>query len=245
MYGGVTDVCVAAIGRGGADFWKRLGASQDGLALIEFGMSLPVLLLLGLAGLETANYSLAHLRVSSIAAMAADNASRVRESIDESDVNDLMVGATMSGDTIAFQANGRVILSVIEPSPDNMRQWIRWQRCSGALTDQSEHGRPLTAAGTIIKNGTEVYQTDRVSASTNPSAQNRSTLVGVRAGDAVIAAQPGSAVMVAEAVYRYRPLVPGSYLTDREIRYTSAYNVRQRVDQTLRNAGRMTPLSCG
>ena len=50
--------------------------------------------------------------------------------------------------------------------------------------------------------------------------------------------------MVVEVVYNYQPIIPNSFLTGRQIRYESAFNVRQRVDQTLRNAARITPQSC-
>ena len=50
--------------------------------------------------------------------------------------------------------------------------------------------------------------------------------------------------MVVEVVYNYQPIIPNSFLTGRQIRYESAFNVRQRTDQSLRNAGRNTPKSC-
>ena len=71
--------------------------------LVEFALSLPVLTTLVLVGLETANLAMAHLRVSNIAMLASDNASRVRDSIDESDVIELLIGAKMTGDSIGFR----------------------------------------------------------------------------------------------------------------------------------------------
>ena len=50
--------------------------------------------------------------------------------------------------------------------------------------------------------------------------------------------------MVVEVVYNYQPIIPNSFLSGRQIRYESAFNVRQRVDQTLRNQNRITPRSC-
>ena len=79
---------------------------------------------------------MAHLRVSNIAMLTADNAARVRDSIDEANVIELLTGAKMTGDNIDFRQNGRIILSSIEPNtagPDGTStgQWIRWQRCDG------------------------------------------------------------------------------------------------------------------
>ena len=80
----------------------RCATATSGLALIEFAFSLPVLLTLGLFGLETANFAMAHLRVSNIAMLTADNAARVRDSIDEADVIELFTGAKMTGASIDF-----------------------------------------------------------------------------------------------------------------------------------------------
>src|SRR5688572_21166983 len=94
-----------------ARFARSLRDDRSGLAFIEFAFALPVVLALGLLGLETANYAMSNLRVSNIAMLTADNASRVRDSIDEGDVVELMTGAKMSGSNINFAANGRIILT--------------------------------------------------------------------------------------------------------------------------------------
>ena len=60
---------------------RRLRRDERGVALIEFAISLPVLLILCMFGLEAANLALTHLRISQIAMLVADNASRVRTSI--------------------------------------------------------------------------------------------------------------------------------------------------------------------
>ena len=227
-------------------FGRNLGRCESGLALTEFAFSLPILLILGLSGIETANFAMAHLRVSNIAVMAADGAARVRDSIDEADVTELLTGAKMTGDGIEFAQNGRIILSTIEPTPTGGLQWIRWQRCMGALnyTNPNNATRPLTAEGTVIANGTEIYRADRSTPSSAPSSPDSATLAAVGSGSTTIAAQPGTAVMYVEVVYQYQPIVPNSFLAGRRITYRSAFNVRQRVDQTLRNVGRITPRSC-
>ena len=141
-------------------FAARLRGCDGGLAFIEFAMSLPVLVTLGLCGLETANLAMAHLRVSNIAMLTADNASRVRDSIDEANVIELLTGAKMTGDSIEFRQNGRIILSSVEtdndaaitarqqcggcdtsnPARPTADQWIRWQRCDGARNVTSAYG---------------------------------------------------------------------------------------------------------
>jgi len=226
-----------------------LRSCTSGVALLEFAFALPVVMALGLMGLETANYAMAHLRVSNIAMLTADNAARVRESIDESDIVELFTGAKMSGASINFAANGRIILSDLEPTGagSGNPQWIRWQRCDGALnySNPTANMRPRTAAGAAITNGTEIYNADRFTPNTtNPSSDVTSPVIFGMGSTTTIAAQPGSAVMVVEVVYNYQPIIPNSFLAGRQIRYESAFNVRQRSDQVLKNGGRITPRSC-
>jgi len=230
-----------------ARFAGSLRDCRSGLAFIEFAFALPVLLALGLLGLETANYAIANLRVSNIAMLTADNAARVRESIDEGDVTELLTGAKMSGSSIDFAQNGRIILTDLEPTTTGGLQWIRWQRCDGALNYTSSVAalRPLTAGGAAITNGTEIYGTDRVAASTAPSSPTKASLTQVGSGSNVISAQAGTAVMHVEVAYNYQAVIPNSFLANRRISYVSAFNVRQRTDQTLRNINRITPKSCG
>ncbi|HEY0324802.1 MAG TPA: pilus assembly protein [Allosphingosinicella sp.] len=222
---------------------RDLRGCNSGLALTEFALSLPILLALSLYGFETANLAIAHLRVSNIATLTADNAARVRDSIDEANVIELMTGAKMTGSGIDFAANGRIILSDFERTQNN-RQWIRWQRCDGALNVNSSYGRPKTAANGDIVNGTEHLAADRIAPSNAPSSPHHATLTQIGPPGRQIAASSGTAVMVVEVVYNYQPIVSERLFGPRQIRYESAFNVRQRNDHSLRNAGRVTPRSC-
>lgn len=227
-------------------FAGSLRDCRSGVAFLEFAFALPVLLALGLLGLETANYAMANLRVSNIAMLTADNAARVRDSIDEGDITELMTGAKMSGSTINFAQNGRIILTDLEPTSTGGKQWVRWQRCDGALNYAGTNTalRPLTAAGAAITNGTEIYGTDRTTVSTAPSSETKATMTSFGSGTNVISAASGTAVMVVEVAYNYQPVIPNSFLAGRQITYTSAFNVRQRTDQSLRNINHVTPKSC-
>jgi Flp pilus assembly protein TadG len=202
----------------------RLRADTSGLALTEFAFSIPILLTLGLFGLETANFAMSHLRVSNIAMLTADNAARVRDSIDEADVIELFTGAKMTGQSISFAQNGRIVLSSIEPNTAgaggaSTGQWIRWQRCDGARNFNSAYG----AQGT---------------------GQNNASLQSVGPATSPISAASGTAVMVVEVSYIYQPIIPNSFLSGREIRYESAFNVRQRVNQAITNNGGATARNC-
>ena len=229
-----------------AHFAGSLRDCRSGVAFLEFAFALPVVLALGLLGLETANYAMANLRVSNVAMLTADNASRVRDSIDEGDIVELFTGAKMSGSNINFAQNGRIILTDLEQHSGGTLQWVRWQRCDGALNYAATPTalRPMTSGGTVISNGTEVYNSDRTTNSSAPSSEAKASLTSVGSGSNVISAQAGTAVMVVEVAYNYQPVIPNSFLTGRRITYVSAFNVRQRNDQTLRNINRITPKSC-
>ena len=226
-------------------FARSLRRCESGLALTEFAFAIPILLTLGLVGMEVAWLTLAHLKVSNIAMMTADNASRVRDSIDEGNITELFLGATMAGQSMNFGARGRIILYSIEPNAANTRQWIRWQRCTGSKVVAPTYGRPKTASGTNIVNGTEIYQTDRQTPSTNPSSETGATATAIGPTGNQIAAASGTAVNMAEVHYDYQPLLAGNMLGNITITRVAAFNVRQRTNQSISNGARITPASCG
>lgn len=225
---------------------RRLRDCRSGLALTEFAFSLPILLALALYGFETANLAIANLRVSNIAMLTADNHARVRESIDEANVIEVLTGAKMSGAGIGFAPNARIIVTSLEPTSDGTSQWIRWQRCDGALNVASNYGGPRTSTGALITNGTEFFATNRTSVSSAPSSQaHASARIGpVGPAGRQIVAQPGNAVILVEVIYNYQPIVGDWVFGATQIRYENAFVVRQRTDQSLRNANRITPRSC-
>lgn len=226
----------------------RLLRSERGVAYVEFALALPVLLGVGLVGLEMVNLVVTHLRISNISMMTADNASRVRDSIDEADVIELLTGAKMTGQNMRFAENGRVILSSLEEVPTGTYQWIRWQRCDGALSVNSSYGFSLDKDGNPILDGTEIKASDRTSPSSRPSAPegsiNHSKMTEMGPDGNRIAAPGGTAIMVAEVVYRYQPILFKETMGDMKIRYINAFNVRQRANQVLGNAGKITPARC-
>lgn len=209
------------------DKFRRLADDRSGTVLVEFAMALPLLLACGLVGIEVANFTIANLRVSQIAMSTADNAARVRDSIDESDINELFIGARLIGTQIRFGDNGRIILSSLEPK-STTGQWIRWQRCYGMKNVGSTYGAPRDAAGTVIADGTE---------RTKPSSEVASTMTAMGPATNQIQALNGTAVMFVEVVYDYQPIVWNNLLGNRTLSYTAAFNVRQRSDQVLRDGG--------
>lgn len=228
-------------------FLTSLRRDRRGLALVEFAITLPVILLLGYGGIEMVNFIVANMRVSQIAMTVADNAARVRTSIDEADIDDIMIGAKKIGESIGFAANGRIILSDLEQrtnttgtgstgvvtaaNPNGYRQWIRWQRCAGALNVTSSYGFPLNASGAAVTNLDDTTNAD------HGAVETRSIIDGMGPTGNQIAAYTGTALMVVEVVYTYQPIVPIDFFGTKTIRRVQAFNVRQRTAFPLRNDG--------
>ena len=197
----------------------RLVRDTRGVAMIEMAIGLPVLLIAGLGGLEVSNLVLAHMKVSRIASMTADNASRVRDSIDESDIVELFTGAQLASGSLDLRSNGRIILSDLQQNDAKTGQWIRWQRCYGNKGVNSSYG--VQGAG-----------------QNNASLQSMS-VTGPPARS--IAAATGTSVMFVELQYDYRPIISGVYGGfNQTIKYVSAFNVRKRPNGDPTNTTALT-----
>ena len=204
---------------------RSLRRDTGGGVMIEFAFVAPVLLIAGLGSLELANLTLAYMRVSDIAIKVADNSARVRVSIDESDINEIFTGAKEMGKPINFAANGRIILSSVEPlvggtPPKVTNQYLRWQRCTGAYPVNSTHGSEGDGAtGTGQAAGYGVPGGGKIQASMN------------------------SAVMLAEVVYKYQPLISDGWFGPIVIRQVKSMPVRQRTDQIVKNGSNLPAAS--
>lgn len=204
---------------------RALFGDQRGVAMIEFAYALPVVLLLGLGGMETANYALTHLRISQMAITVADNAARVNLRIDEAQVEEAFLGADLVADNLDFEENGRIVLSSLQANGQvapNEGQMIHWQRCFGDLAVAPAYG--LEDKG----------RTDATLPAMGPAGRQ-------------ISALPNTAIMFAEVSYRYRPLIGASFggiEAGTIIRYESAFNVRGRTNQDITNTGARTVRTC-
>ena len=229
---------------------RRLAQDRTGVAMVELAFAAPLLLILGLGGIEAANYAVASLRVSQIAMTVADNAGRVRTAMDENDINDIMSGAKLIGSGIDFTANGRVILSDLEQrtttagsggvgtkttaNPNGYRQFIRWQRCAGDLEIQSGYGKPLNAAGTAVTNLDDATNAD------HGAVETASTLDQMGSTTNPISAATGTAVMFVEVTYVYQPVTTFGLLDGEVIRMNQAFNVRERIENSVTNLSKLS-----
>lgn len=221
---------------------SRLRGSRSGIALTEFALGMPVLLIVGLWGVELANYAITNMRVSQLAMQIADNASRTGDTsviedrkMFESDINDLLVGANLqAGDSLDLFEHGRVIVSSVEVwnqsyycgasgsscpggAPAEGNQFIHWQRCKGNKVHRSQYG-----------------------------FQNASLPRGIGpAGYEVFAPDDGALIFV-EIAYDYQPLVSSRFVGNPTISAIASFIVRDDRDLTgikQRNAGSPDPVA--
>lgn len=196
---------------------RRLRRSTAAVAMTEFALATPILLTTSLFGIEAANLTLVHMRVSQTAIHVADHASRIGDisqlesrAVYEADINDLLMGAQIhfSG-TGDLYKHGRVILSSLEVVPDspNDQQYIHWQRCKGLKVYGSTYGN----------------EGDGLSGGSFKG-------MGPQAGR--VKAQPDDAVMFVEVAYEYQPIFSDWFTPNTEISSYSAFTVRADRDLT-------------
>ena len=198
-----------------ARLFYRLRHDVSGLALVEFGYSLPLLLGLTGYGLELANLANANMKISQAANALADNVSRVglesalsKTQLRESDINDGLIGVSRQSGTMGVGTNGRIIISSLERNSSG-GQWIHWQRCLGAKTYASSFGVAGDGAtGTAFPGMGPA--TARVTA---PDAE--------------------SAVMFVEIIFDYKPIFSTIYVNNRQIKFHASYIVRDKRDLTV------------
>jgi Flp pilus assembly pilin Flp len=202
-----------------------LRRDRRGVAYVEFALSLPILIALSMVGVETVNITLAKLRLNQIAATTADNAGRVRETISEDDVNEVMLGAKIMGERMDFGDQGRIVLSSVEPNgftDARKGQYIRWQRCYGKLNTTAS----APQYGTENK-GKADGSLPQMGPTTNP-----------------LVAGPGSVMMFVEATYAYTPMVPTRIFPARVLRSEAAFMVRERAGPELAAGTSSTTSAC-
>lgn len=209
----------------------RLLRDTRGVALIEFAYATPVIMTMGLYGLELSSFALANLRASQIASNLADTASRIGENIPlankqirESDINDAFQAVRLQSGGIDIPNRGRVILSSLESRSPSAGQTIRWQRCLGKKNEISSYG--VQGEGATV-----------------------TTFLGMGDPGRLIAAPPGSAVMFVEVIVDYKPVVHDRLLGPKTIRAKAAFLVRDRRDLAPANnpsnpAPAATPATC-
>lgn len=192
---------------------RRLRADRNAAAIVEIGLSMPVLMGLALAGVEVVNLADLHVRLNQLSITVADNASRAKQAVignaprmREYDVNQVFTGASLQVADLDFPNRGRVILSSLQTNSSG-GQWIQWQRCWGSRTYASRYGVQGTGAS-----GT--------------------SFAGMGPVTSRMTAETGTAIMFVEVAYQYRPLFFTGVVNSTVIRKESAVYVRDDRDLT-------------
>ncbi len=207
---------------------RRLRDDRSGLALLEFALTMPLILAIGGWGIELSYLALVNLRVSQYTLNLADNASRVGQAqnsgvtnLREVDVNDVLQGAKLEGASINLTTSGRITISGLENVQQSYDtapvQRIHWQRCTGALSG-SMNGR----------NWDSNYGSVAPTAGSDGTQANAGVTVPNGMGDPnfMVNAPPASGVMFVEVNYLYKPLFGSLYVAPQMIHYSASFLVR-------------------
>ena len=197
---------------------RKLNQDKAAVAMTEFAMATPLLMTVGLYGIETTNLAMTHMRISQVTIQIADNASRIGDTttlqnrkIYENDINDLLVGADVhAGQATDLFEHGRVIISSLETVPGETptRQYIHWQRCKGKQNVNSSYG--FEGDGEVGK----------------------PAITGMGPSGSQVRAPSGGAVMFVEVSYEYQPIITDALISDNTITSYSAFIVRDDRDLT-------------
>lgn len=191
---------------------RALRRNVSGVAMVEFALALPFVVLVSMTAAELTNFTTTKMRVSQLALQIADNASRIgtgtvlsNKTISEAQINDLLTGANLQAGKLGLFTNGRVILSSLQPGASANRYVVKWQRCKGA--------KNFTSAQYFAAGATE-RDSDPASAA-NPYK---------------VTPPSDGAVMFVEISYTYQPLIGTNFQPFSEIRETAAMTVRDNRD---------------
>lgn len=222
----------------------RLARARRGVAMIEFAFAAPIVLALGLYGVEMGNQSLAHMRISQIALTLADNASRMGqlganniEQMRDGDMNDVFQAARLQGAPLKLGTFGRITVSSLEnvgQSYDTAAvQRIHWQRCMGLKRGSgydSSYGVASPTAGSTA------------------SASDAGTAMPNGMGDPgrMVSAPLNTGVIFVEVNYQYQPLVGRWLAKPFRMHYVASMIVRNNRDfrQIYNPLDSATPATC-
>jgi len=209
---------------------RRLARNTSGVSIVEFALALPILGTMTFYGLEIAYMATINMQVSQIALSVGDNASRLGQTdnsavpptVNEADIDAVLLGALQQGEAFDFQKNGRIILSSLERHPTSGKQYIHWQRCTGNLARVSSYGNDTTKNGI---NGAAI------------------TALG-QPGHEVSAPSATQAVMFVEVYFSYEPLLEGLFVSSKDVEFKQEAALLVRDNRTLTSLNGTKKSSC-
>lgn len=170
--------------------FARMIRDAAGVSAVEFALSLPLLALLGMGGLEYINFVLANQKIERISAITADTISRNTLAPSERSFIDAFASVDKAGKPFNISRNGRTILTGVIGVNQNGKvvNKIVWQRCGGQLTS------------VVSSIGTEWTGSDDFGEGPDVTLPDNIVL------------QQNQMAVVSEVAYRYEPLIDISNL---------------------------------
>lgn len=130
---------------------RRVWRDRRGVSLIEFALTMPMLLMFTLSGLEIANLIIINGKAQRLASTTADLVAQrgtsagmagaaTERRLSEAQVYDILDAANISARPIDFPHDGRIVLTAVVGEDTNSDRVadvnrIRWQRFGGGLVD--------------------------------------------------------------------------------------------------------------
>jgi Flp pilus assembly protein TadG len=216
---------VKTLGLEASALFRRLGRDRSGLALIELAYSAPFLITMIMGGAELTNFTTTKMRMSQLALHVADNAARMGvntplslKKVNESDINEVFLGAQLQSGGLDLWKNGRIILSSLQAvaNPNTTNKYkIAWQRCKGAKNAASSYG----AAGATNLDGM------------GPTGRQ-------------VTAPADGATMFVQISYTYQPLVGTVFIPTGQTEITEIAAMTVRDLTQVYNASGVTASAC-
>jgi Flp pilus assembly protein TadG len=113
-----------------ARLMRRFGASRQGMAMVEFGLMLPVLMVLFYGMVEVTRYILITQKVEKLAHSVADMTSQ-SQTTTLSALNQVMAAASDIMNPYSLSSNGRIIISSLYREPNTVNAKVNWRHEGG------------------------------------------------------------------------------------------------------------------
>lgn len=131
---------------------RRLEKNENGVAMIEFAIALPVLTVLLLGCIDLAVYLVAHQRIARSAYTMSNLMTQMDQGLSEAQVGDMMLALDQVSSPFDISSDGVATITAIigegVDGADATSYSVAWQRCYGANASGSKYGGSGTAVTT-------------------------------------------------------------------------------------------------
>ena len=133
-------------------FFKKLTSDikkkEEGVAVLEFAMAVPVIVTLLMGTIDLVTYVIAHQRISRAAYTMSNLLTQMDKGLKEAQVSDMMLALNRVSDPYDIALNGKATMTAIigigtdGAAPDSYK--VAWKRCYGAGSGSSSYGAENT-----------------------------------------------------------------------------------------------------